>query len=944
MKSIIGTVFSLAIVSSLQAQRFGGNPPSVKWQQINNDAARIIFPRGLDSSAKRIAAVTTALSKATLPTIGQKQQKIDIVLHPNTIVSNAYVALGPFRSEFFLTPSQNSFDLGSLRWQDMLAIHEYRHVQQYNNFNIGLSHAFRVLFGQQGQALANALSVPNWFWEGDAVFQETLVSAQGRGRLPFFFDDYRALWLAGKNYSYMKLRNGSLRDFTPDHYRLGYMLVGYGRQKYGDDFWKKVTRDAAAFKGLLYPFQRAVKQYSGKNFDLFTKDAINYFKDQSAGPQPTAEKHRHFVADQEFPSYTGGDTIVYLKTSYKKVPVFIEKTGATERAIRVRDVSSDNQFSYSNGKIVYASYRPAARWSWNDYNELQVLDVASGVQKTITRHSKYFSPALNATAQTIVAVDVQPGEKSTLHLLNAATGALIKALPNTDSLFYTYPQFVSNEQVVAAVRKPSGEMAMALISTGNGAVTYLTAPVYRVMGNPAVQRDTIYFTAADNGYDRLFAITLSDKKLYRLAITKNGIGAYQPAVASNKIIFTSFTADGYRLQETDKQLLGWNQVDNAQWQQAINTFGIDVSKNSAAGLLQTIPPSTAPITKKYPQTFKLFNFHSLLPFVTDPDYTLSLVGNNVLNTMESEVFVSYNRNEQYKQVGTNLTYGGLFPYINAGASYIFDRRDFYSDGTPVYWNEGQVNAGLSVPLNLSKGRSLASLTIGSDYVIKNVTYKGWYKDSLSKYGRPYQYHVGYINSYISFTHQIQRARQQIYPRIAQSVYLNYRNAVEGANGHQLLASGNFYFPGFALTHNIVISLAYQNRDTLGTSFSNSFPFSRGYEVPNLRNMYKWGVNYHMPLVYPDWGFGNIVYFQRVRINAFYDYTRAGEVAFRNGRRSTELFRSTGGEIFFDTKWWNELPLNFGFRYSHLLDPDLYAGANAGSERFEFVLPVNLFQR
>lgn len=944
MKWISALVFLLAISCCMQAQRFGGNPPSVKWQQVNNDVSRIIFPKGLDSSAKRIAAVATALSNATLPTIGPKQQKIDIVLHPNTIVSNAYVGLGPFRSEFYLTPPQSSFDLGSLRWHDMLAIHEYRHVQQYNNFNIGLSHAFRVLFGQQGQALANALSVPNWFWEGDAVFQETLVSEQGRGRLPFFFDDYRALWLAGKNYSYMKLRNGSLRDFTPDHYRLGYMMVAYGREKYGDDFWKKVTQDAASFKGLFYPFQRAVKQHSNERFSSFTNNAMQYFKSQSASDQTTVEKHRHFVADQEYPSYTGGGTIVYLKTSYKKIPTFIEKTGTEEREIRARDVSADNQFSYSNGKIVYASYRPAARWAWNDYSELQVLDVSSGQQKTISRRSKYFSPALNAAASTIVAVDVQPGTPTALHLLNAADGALIKALPNTDSLFYTYPQFVNDQQLVAAVRQPSGKMAMALISSSNGAVTYLTEPVYRVMGNPTVRRDTIYFTAADNGYDRLFAITLSDKKLFRLSIPANGIGAYQPSVTDDKIVFTSFTADGYRLNEAGKEALGWNAVSDAQWQQPLNTFKINLSKTNAAGLLGSIPASTAQVTKKYPQTFKLFNFHSILPYVTDPNYTLSLVGNNVLNTMQSELFVAYNRDERYKQVGTNLTYGGLFPYINAGASYIFNRRDFYSDGTPIYWNEGQVSGGVSVPLNLSKGRSLANLAIGTDYVIKNVSYKGWYKDSLTKYGRPNEYHVGYINSYISFTHQVQRARQQIYPRLAQSVYLQYRNAIDGANGHQLLAAGTFYFPGFALTHNIVVSLAYQNRDTIGTSFSNSFPFSRGYEVPNLHNMYKWGVNYHMPLFYPDWGFGNIVYFQRVRINAFYDYTRAGEVAFRNGRRSIELFRSTGGEIFFDTKWWNELPLNFGFRYSHLLDPDLYAGVNSGSERFEFVLPVNLFQR
>jgi hypothetical protein len=36
------------------------------------------------------------------------------VLQNQTTISNAYVGLGPFRSEFFLTPAQNSFELGSL--------------------------------------------------------------------------------------------------------------------------------------------------------------------------------------------------------------------------------------------------------------------------------------------------------------------------------------------------------------------------------------------------------------------------------------------------------------------------------------------------------------------------------------------------------------------------------------------------------------------------------------------------------------------------------------------------------------------------------------------------------------------------------------------------------------------------------------------------------------
>ena len=51
----------------------------------------------------------------------------------------------------------------------------------------------------------------------------------------------------------MKLRNGSYRDYTPNYYPLGYMLVAYGREEYGNDFWAKTADEAAAFKGSFLP-------------------------------------------------------------------------------------------------------------------------------------------------------------------------------------------------------------------------------------------------------------------------------------------------------------------------------------------------------------------------------------------------------------------------------------------------------------------------------------------------------------------------------------------------------------------------------------------------------------------------------------------------------------------------------------------------------------------
>ncbi len=70
--------------------------------------------------------------------------------------------------------------------------------------------------------------------------------------------------------------------------------------------------------------------------------------------------------------------------------------------------------------------------------------------------------------------------------------------------------------------------------------------------------------------------------------------------------------------------------------------------------------------------------------------------------------------------------------------------------------------------------------------------------------------------------------------------------------------------------------------------------SRGYSDINFPRMWRAGINYHFPIVYPDFGFASIVYLLRVRGNAFYDYSRIKSL--RTGIKY-EL-RSAGLEIYF----------------------------------------------
>ena len=308
---------------------------------------------------------------------------------------------------------------------------------------------------------------------------------------------------------------------------------------------------------------------------------------------------------------------------------------------------------------------------------------------------------------------------------------------------------------------------------------------------------------------------------------------------------------------------------------------------------------------------------------------------NILNTLQSQLSFTYNRAEKFKEISFSGTYGGFFPFLSAGINYTFDRRELYHNNI-INFNELEPFAGFNIPLNFSKGRSFTLLNFGSQYVFNQSNYEGAYKDTLGKIS------YSYSSNFLSFSHQIQRTIQQIFPQYAQTINITYKAPLSKYKGFQFVADGNLYFPGFLKTHSILLNGAYLIKDSLGEiNFSSGFPFSRGYNSINLYKMYKWGINYSFPLVYPNAGFGNIIYLLRVRTNLFYDKTHVHDF-YTNGNKFSALFRSTGAEMYFDTKWWNEASITIGLRYTRLLDDDLFGGS--GRNRFEIILPVNIFNQ
>lgn len=89
----MGKLFFLFLFFSFHlayAQEFGGNPPSIKWMQINTDSLQVIFPQGFEQQAQQVANTAMYINRNNRASIGNKELKLSIILQNQTVISNGF--------------------------------------------------------------------------------------------------------------------------------------------------------------------------------------------------------------------------------------------------------------------------------------------------------------------------------------------------------------------------------------------------------------------------------------------------------------------------------------------------------------------------------------------------------------------------------------------------------------------------------------------------------------------------------------------------------------------------------------------------------------------------------------------------------------------------------------------------------------------------------------
>lgn len=947
---------------TVHAQQFGGNPPSTEWMEINNDSLRVIFPRGMERQAQRVANTIMYENRHNRGSIGNKELKLNLVLQNRTVTSNGFVTLSPFHAVFQTMPPSDNFSLGSMNWLQELSLHEYRHALQNMNFRSGIGRVFYDIFGENGQAFISNLLIPDWFWEGDAVFMETSLSDQGRGRLPSFLEPFKSLYLSGKHYSYAKIRNGSYRDMVPDHYPLGYMMSAYGRDTLGLYFWEMVTQEALLnhqltkvinekyrqrpfhpFKYGIYPLSSALKYFTGYNIKGFYHHSLSYFSKQwqknaddhiMTYPVNVIKNNHRTLTNYRYPYWLPDGNILAINEGYNRLPRIIEidTSGETRTIVQMGNIQSD-YYSYANHHLVWTEMRPDARWGWVEYSVIRIYDMNTHRAKTLSHHSRYFSPALSADASKIVTVQVTPGNQTNLLIIDVHTGKVTDTLSNPDHYYYTYPVFSLNDRfIISAVRDESGKMALIKQSVLNHDIEVLTPFTHKPVGPPVPGKNYIFFPAAFSDNVQLYALKKQHGHLYQIAERPLGNYSVTADPVHHRLIFDEYAATGYHIDSIPLNPAAWRPVDTTPLSVIRNPFVPEALKAEGGEILTRIPDHIYPVTK-YNGIKHLVNIHSWSFLPAYPDVGIYLQSQNVLNTLQWNAGGGYNFNENSPFIAANLAYGALFPIFQLGYATHFNRSGYINQDTTVMWNETNFSAGFTIPLSLSSNLYNRSLSFGATFNTDALKFQP--STAIKRTTAD----VNYLEESLSFSNGRITTVQQVYPKFGQSISLDFQHTVNQIFARQFTGNLAIFFPGLFRNNSLYFIAAFSEKDNKKQyKFTDNFLYPNGYSAVPYQKIYMLGINYQFPLTYPDWG-TTWAYLLRLRLETFFDYSHAGMLP--GIHPANDIFRSVGATLYLDTRLFtDQLLIPIGIRYSYLLDRDLTDPGRRG--RVEITVPVSFF--
>lgn len=911
------------------------NPSSLKWFEINSEHTKIIFPNGMEKQAQKAANLVDYLYPLETKTLNGKPKKLPLILYNQSVTSNAFVGLRPWRSAWFNTASQYAADLGNEDWFYLLGSHEFRHAVQYKTSNQYLTKVFSILMGQTGTLLGQ-YSYPFWFFEGDAVCMETALSDAGRGRNPQFNMPIRTILLSNKKISYDKAKFRSYKTFYPDHYKLGWLMTSYARKEFGADIWNKTLKSSSKFSFWPFAFSMALKHHTGLNERKFYYKTMNYY-DSVWSEQVKNIK----ITDAEIINKTQKKTWTkYTEANFFDNNHYIVKKGSMKsdltsfylidkdgKEFKIK-ASDAGYISTSKGKVVFARTFPDLRWELKSYSDIIVYDVPSDTEVRLTKKQRFFAPAISPNGKKIAVIENNDKMESSLVILDSKTGKEIMRYSAKDNNFLRTPSWSTDNEYITFTQSNETGSVISIFNTKNKQTTDITKRSYDNIGRPVFFKNYIVYNSEYSGIGNIYAIDTNTKE--RFQITSRKFGAYNPRIKNNEMIFIDYSVDGYDIAKMKLDEHKWKKIENVK---KYNSEIADILKNQEQTknvLKPSLMPNTTFEVKKYNKLKDAVNIHSWGMYFSSPTSTNSddildykpevgfdIYSANVLNTIYGTLGGSYNFQENTFNTNISAIFKKYYPIFSISSAWS-QRSANYGDLGVDNWEELSASFKTSIPFYFDKGIYYRGANISSSYSLIQKDNKSYRYITESVNGNFST--LSYMANIYAFRHQ---ANQDINPKFGYFLYAKYQHTPFNTNifGSQFSALSSFYLPGLFNHHSLNVKFGYEKqRSDIDPSnyylFESSQIYPRGQYYIAFNKLSSFSANYTFPIWYPDIHVGPIVYFKRIRTNLFYDYATANNL-FTN---ETQSLQSVGAELFIQMYVLRlGAPIEIGGRVSYLED-------------------------
>ncbi len=917
----------LFAVNTLFAQYFqaGQDPASVKWKQINTFDFQIIYPNTFDKEARRLASVLKEVYEYAGKSLNHNPRRISIILHTHTAKSNGFVAWAPRRMEFYATPHQGMY---AQDWLEQLAIHELRHAVQIDKIQLGLPEIFKIILGQQAAIMSVAAYLPTWFLEGDAVCAETALSKAGRGRQPSFLMNFDAQLAEKGPYSYHKAYLGSYKDFVPNHYELGYRLIGEARVRYGKDVWEKVLNHVARKPLNFWNFDNKLKEITQKNKSgLYTEiignerekvlAGIAHYRDEGKWLTPLKKRYTGY----RFAGYLPDGKLIALREGLSDIGriVSIDPGSGKEKVLFTPGYYDIESVSVTDGIVVWTERRPHARWTHSDNSVICFYNHKNKRVWEIMAENKVFAPALSPDHSRVAVVEVDLRNNYSIVVMDVTTGKEVKRFSTPENYFYMVPSWEDNENLLAVILGKKGK-SIARMNPYKGTLTELLPFSYTDIKRPVRKGEYIYYIGAYNGKNELYALNESGE-VFKVATSRFGLTDHHLG-EEGKTLVSDYSSDGYRLKELFLNSDRFEKINPVK----PHVYPLAKALSVQEGKQLTFEKSDdAFASGKYPKAKGLLNFHSWAPAFIDVDDEglypgFSLLSQNKLSTAETVLGYKYDADMKTGKWHGNFKYMGFWPVIEVEGElgkdgvkgpFILTREHQNGEIVPVdtisklLWNQSDLRINISLPLSFAK------------FGYQQLVYPqvGWEYSKAKMEDRRLSNRDGDVHllKYRLYIHNLQRmAYQDVFPDWGQVVDITYKHTPGGNRDHGELfaAQGRLYFPGLLKNHGIKLYGGLQLKSDARSGLSDVVRFPRGVGKRINDQLFSFGADYKLPLLYPDWNLGKLLYIKRVKADLFYDFSAIEGNENRN-------ISSFGAELTTDCHFVGfPIPVDMGLRMAY----------------------------